>query len=1077
MSRLDALGLDALGTPWKTPESQPLLLSEVVWERLRPQRDQQAPVLDSTILRQYLGAVGKLAATGIWFAAQLSAGPGRWLSLRALPARVITTGEYDALVTLLQESPRQDRIASERVVTPGVRQRTLWEPGRGGGVMRPILGGNGQRSAGYDNSVALALKDMTRVPGRCKQPWQYQPRLPDAVSFDLASDAPDFPPAPPGWELLRRNGRLLVRAPSGVACQVEAAQASMLELLNQGLDQVAFLTALMDACTAQQRHDDGRTIHWSRHLLACMARVTGARGLIGCRSVTFHPHFWWFSSPDDDESLGSVREWPADECILLLDAFPPGERNALMRRAFGHLAHTWILRMVEPGEASTRDTRCLVNLKAQLFSRLPRHSLVIQARGCWSEAQFDAKPTPHAVEIWRLGRADAGRLMVSPLEFRQALGSWDERREDFHWPGAGYPVAWDYYRESQQDFAQMAWSGMVAAIDGSVDRRSETMGAGVVVGAGRQPEVNISFPVGGPLSSLRAEAASLDGLLDAVANDQPLLVFTDCLVLLVILHRWGQPDFWPDPEDIKHIDVIGSCIQKLRGRPGPTRLVKVKSHSGLLMNDRADALADQGRGSEDPLRWPGPRKLDPLALSARREVRKALGSIPDHNVADKQLIRRAVEGVELIAARMKGTAFSCEMLHDPTNCRAVLAAVSAMPDSTTRLWIQAVTGQYPTSSRLHVMFPLQYPSAACPWCQSVQPGGNSGVPETLSHFLTACPRFREARTEAHNRSWRAITREIERVSPTEWQFYVDMPVRATGLLPDPSGPGGAGLLPGMSPERDRPVTAQVALQATRLLNLRPDAIAVNPSLKRIAILEHSRPYDGMDRDRPVASQPLPGSGDRDTDSGVEDDGQALALRAQRALNPPPEQSDLVADGHPARPGFARESESVGAAGADDGEVSAGPESLISTDSSRRRIREARLRKIHKYQALADALLEQASCGWSVQVLPWVVGVRGVVDAAGIQRAMAYLEIPTSKRGGLLRKSAVASVEALVYMHKVRTSGASRASIQAVARQADAPAEGRVSKRSRGAGEAGSCMERWKRLATDPMRAGLRTVDH
>ena len=175
--------------------------------------------------------------------------------------------------------------------------------------------------------------------------------------------------------------------------------------------------------------------------------------------MTFHPHFWWFSSPDDEESLGSMREWPADECILLLDAFPPGERNALLRRAFGHLAHTWILRLVEPGEASTLDTRCLVNLKAQLFSRLPRHSLVIQARECWCEAQFDAKPTPHAVEIWRLGCADTRRTLVSPLEFRQALGSWNDRREDFHWPGAGYPVAWDYYRESQQDFAQMEWNG------------------------------------------------------------------------------------------------------------------------------------------------------------------------------------------------------------------------------------------------------------------------------------------------------------------------------------------------------------------------------------------------------------------------------------------------------------------------------------------------------------------------------------------------------------------------------------------------------------------------------------------
>ena len=233
----------------------------------------------------------------------------------------------------------------------------------------------------------------------------------------------------------------------------------------------------------------------------------------------------------------------------------------------------------------------------------------------------------------------------------------------------------------------------------------------------------------------------------------------------------------------------------------------------------------------------------------------------------------------------------------------------------------------------------------------------------------------------------------------------------------------------------------------------------------------------MDRDRPVASQSLPGSGDRGTDSGVEDDGQALAWQHQRALTPPPEQSDLVTDDQLTRPGFASESASVGAAGADDGEVSSVPESLISTDSSRRRIKEARLRKINKYQALADALLEQASSGWSVQVLPWVVGVRGVVDAAGIQRAMAYLEIPASKRGGLLRKSAVASVEALAYMHKVRTSGASRASIQAVARQAAAPADGRVSKRSRGALEAGSCMERWKKLATDPMRAGLRTVDH
>ena len=88
------------------------------------------------------------------------------------------------------------------------------------------------------------------------------------------------------------------------------------------------------------------------------------------------------------------------------------------------------------------------------------------------------------------------------------------------------------------------------------------MGAGVVVGLGPQPVQSSSFPVGGPLASLRAEAAGLDRLLDLVAQDQPLLIFTDCLSMLMILLRWRRLDFWPDPEDIKHFDVLGSCLRK-----------------------------------------------------------------------------------------------------------------------------------------------------------------------------------------------------------------------------------------------------------------------------------------------------------------------------------------------------------------------------------------------------------------------------------------------------------------------------------------------------------------------------------
>jgi hypothetical protein len=47
------------------------------------------------------------------------------------------------------------------------------------------------------------------------------------------------------------------------------------------------------------------------------------------------------------------------------------------------------------------------------------------------------------------------------------------------------------------------------------------------------------------MASLLAEAAGLDGFLDSVELDRPLLVFTNCLVFLTILHRWGQVDFGP----------------------------------------------------------------------------------------------------------------------------------------------------------------------------------------------------------------------------------------------------------------------------------------------------------------------------------------------------------------------------------------------------------------------------------------------------------------------------------------------------------------------------------------------------
>ena len=77
-----------------------------------------------------------------------------------------------------------------------------------------------------------------------------------------------------------------------------------------------------------------------------------------------------------------------------------------------------------------------------------------------------------------------------------------------------------------------------------------------------------------------------------------LMIFIDCLALLMILSKWGQSDFWPDPGDVVHFDVIFPLIKKLRGWSQKVTLIKVKSHAGCFLNEMADERAEKGRLSE-----------------------------------------------------------------------------------------------------------------------------------------------------------------------------------------------------------------------------------------------------------------------------------------------------------------------------------------------------------------------------------------------------------------------------------------------------------------------------------------------
>ena len=66
---------------------------------------------------------------------------------------------------------------------------------------------------------------------------------------------------------------------------------------------------------------------------------------------------------------------------------------------------------------------------------------------------------------------------------------------------------------------------------------------------------------------MRAEAVELLNLLRRVKSHFDhavlLLVFIDCLVLLQILQKSGRSDFWPDPRNGIHFDVIFPLLQEI----------------------------------------------------------------------------------------------------------------------------------------------------------------------------------------------------------------------------------------------------------------------------------------------------------------------------------------------------------------------------------------------------------------------------------------------------------------------------------------------------------------------------------
>jgi len=83
------------------------------------------------------------------------------------------------------------------------------------------------------------------------------------------------------------------------------------------------------------------------------------------------------------------------------------------------------------------------------------------------------------------------------------------------------------------------------------------------------------------------------------------------------------------------------------------------------------------------------------------------------------------------------------------------------------------------------------------------------------------------------------------------------------------------------------------------------------------------------------------------------------------------------------------------------------------------------RKQQKYSVLVEALGFYIDQGWLVQVFPWVVGIRGLIDPRLINALLQFLNIPKKHWRGAVEKSVLASVRAFYSLHQIRFGGSQR----------------------------------------------------
>lgn len=236
--------------------------------------------------------------------------------------------------------------------------------------------------------------------------------------------------------------------------------------------------------------------------------------------------------------------------------------------------------------------------------------------------------------------------------------------------------------------------------------------------------------------------------LKVVPWENPVVIFTDCLVLLDILACWQHMDFGPYVEAEANWDILEDVLNGLLGRQAVTVVAWIPAHRGDLGNGRADMLAGTGCFMEDT-RWDHPTyPMRLFDLASQRDL------VSPHGWTG---------GAERHARVFQGELKACSLAaSDAGSTRAMLLPgrgqeivgqalrhVSHSPRGL-RDYLQLWGGCFPTNAVLTRYLPTA--SLICPLCGRGE--------ETNAHMFMVCPALADVISAAHNMIADAIAGSI-----------------------------------------------------------------------------------------------------------------------------------------------------------------------------------------------------------------------------------------------------------------------------------------------------------------------------